>query len=111
MKSFAFAVVVCLALAGNALAGDVWVDCTPNNVATFPDRVHVRCNPTIGGGVIFFAVSASETAFASRFISMATAGIVSGRTLSVSFDPADKSGAAFGCGVSDCRRAKGLVIR
>ena len=111
MKSFTFAVVVCLALAGEVRAGDVWADCTPNSVATFPDRVHVRCTPTIGGGVIYFAVNASETAFASRFISMATAGIVSGRTLSVSFDPIDKSGATFGCGFSDCRRAKGLVIR
>jgi hypothetical protein len=111
MKKFALAVVVCLGLAHEASAADVWVDCTPVAVATFANRAHVRCTPTIGGGIIYFAVNASDTAFAARFVSIGTAALVSGRGLSVFYDPADTSGTTFGCASSDCRRAKALVIR
>lgn len=110
MKRLMLLFVLCVAMAGEAAAADTWVNCTPVNIATYASRVHVRCSAATAG-ILYFAVSASDTAFAQRFVSIGTSALISGRTLQVFYDTADTSGAAFGCASNDCRRAKALVIQ
>ncbi len=79
-------------------------------VATFSNRVHVRCSATVSGGILFFALPTTDAAQAARFVSVATSALVAGRTLKIQYDPADLSGAGFGCATSDCRRAMALEM-
>ncbi len=97
--------------AGTAGAATVWVDCTPANVATFASRVHVMCTASFGGGIQYFAVASSDTAYANRFMSLASSALVAGRTVGIFYDPADTSGSAWGCQANDCRRAQGIAIK
>ena len=111
MIRFASMVSFLVLVAGTAAAAPVWVDCTPGKVATFPNRVHVECTATVGGGILFFAVASSDTGYANRFMSLASSALVAGRTLRIFYDPADTSGSTFGCGTSDCRKAPGIAIQ
>ena len=111
MIRFASIVSFLVLVAGTASAAPVWVDCTPANVGTFANRVHVKCTATVGGGIQFFAVASTDTGYANRFMSLASSAIVSGRTLQIFYDPADTSGSTFGCGTGDCRKALGIVIQ
>jgi len=79
-----------------------WVNCTPNNVAVFSNRIHVRCTQSYSG-IRYFAYPASDAAAVARFLSVLTSAQVSGHTLQVLYDPADHSGASYGCNISDCR--------
>ena len=87
---------------GRARAAETFVSCTPVQVMTYQGRVHVRCSAAVGG-IVFFAVSTQDTAFAARVLSLLTTAQVAGRTITILFDPADLSGAAIGCQNSDCR--------
>src|SRR5215471_1890607 len=86
---FFYAICCIVVMAGPSSAAAAWVDCTPANVATFAGRVHVKCVATVSGGIQYFAVASSDTAFANRFMSIASSALVAGRTLSVLFDAAD----------------------
>ena len=103
------ALLATVLVASNAGAA-TWTDCTPANVATFANRVHVKCTASVAG-IQYFAVATSDSAAAARFISLANSALVAGRTLSVFYDPADTSGAAWGCQSNDCRSALGLAIK
>ena len=105
-----FALVAVLGIASEASAANVWSDCTPAGVATFANRVHVRCSASVSGGIFYFAVATTDAAQAARFVSVATSALVAGRPLKVWYDPADLSGANFGCATSDCRRAQALEL-
>ena len=76
--------------------------CTPTQVVEWGTRVHVRCAAAVGG-VSYFALSTSEPHRAARVLSLASTALVAGRTLIINFDPADLSGASFGCQTNDCR--------
>jgi len=97
VAAFAAALIV-----SRAEAAETWISCTPAEIATYQNRVHVRCAAAVGG-VSFFAAAAQDTAFAARVLSVITAAQVAGRTLSILYDPADQSGTAIGCQSSDCR--------
>ena len=95
--------------------------CTPLGVAAFEpgapnNRVHVQCTtstPDAGNNVSFFAVPASDTAYANRFISIATTAITTGRALILTFTSGkstDLNGAAFGCLQTDCRYAVAITL-
>ncbi len=92
-------------------AANVWSDCVPVLVGTFANRVHVKCAASVSGGIFWFAVDQSNAAFANRFMSVASTALVAGRTLTINYDTADKSGAAFGCNPDDCRKAFGINMR
>jgi hypothetical protein len=79
-----------------------WVSCTPITVAVYVNRIHVKCAAAIGG-VQYFAFPTTDSASASRFLSVISAAQVAGRTLTILYDPADTSGTAYGCQASDCR--------
>jgi hypothetical protein len=98
-----------LSTSGEAIAAQKSVICTPNGVATFPSRIHIRCAQSFSG-IVFFAHKSSDSAGAARNMSMATSALISGRNVRVFYDPADQSGSKIGCNVKDCRLLKGLEI-
>ena len=101
------------ASAANNLGAEAnsWVTCTPTEVTTYPDfgRLHVRCVESYGG-VTFFALGTADAAKAARTLSVLTAAQLSGRTLTILYNPADTSGEAIGCAASDCRLIIGVGI-
>ena len=92
-----------------ASAAETAVICTPTGVATFPNRIHIRCAQSFSG-VVFFAYGSSDSAGAARYMSMATSALISGRNARIFYDPADQSGASIGCRTTDCRLLRGLEI-
>jgi hypothetical protein len=85
-----------------AQAANTWISWAPVEIMTYQGRVHVRCAAPVGG-VLFFAVSTQDSAFAARILSVIATAQVAGRTLSLLYDPTDLSGAAIGCQTNDCR--------
>ena len=96
-----------LAQTTRAYAAQTFISCTPVQVMTFPERVHVRCAAAVGG-ISFFAVSTKDAAYAARVLSVISTAQVAGRTLTILYDPADLSGAAIGCQNTDCRLILGV---
>jgi hypothetical protein len=80
------------------------ISCVPVQVVVFTTapRMHVRCASAVGG-IVYFAQSTSNSSLAARVLSLLTTAQVAGRTLVIRYDPADTSGAAIGCLISDCR--------
>jgi hypothetical protein len=85
--------------AGIAAAGFA---CTPSGAGIFPKkRIHIRCsNPQ--SGISYFALS-SKSKEAASMSAMFTTAVAQGRTVDISYDPADLSGVKIGCGNADCR--------
>jgi hypothetical protein len=103
MKRVLATLAVSMVLAAPALqAAETWTSCTPTEIVTYQQRLHVRCAAAVGG-ISFFAVGTQDTAYAARVLSVITAAQVAGRTLTILFDPADQSGTAIGCLATDCR--------
>jgi hypothetical protein len=86
-----------------------WVTCTPNNVAAFSNRIHVRCNESYSG-IRYFAYPTTNAAAAARFLSLLASAQVAGHTLQILYDPADTSGTAYGCLASDCRPLQAVAL-
>jgi hypothetical protein len=83
--------------------------CNPINVASFGNRVHVKCAPG-DGAIVFFAVSATNPAVAQRFTDIAVAALVNNKSLLIQFDPANTTGPSFGCALDNCRPAASIFI-
>jgi hypothetical protein len=86
-----------------------WYRCTPANTAAYTNRIHVRCT-VANAGILYFAYPARDSANASRFQSLLAAATVAGKQVDVLYDPADTSGAAFGCAVADCRTIIAIAL-
>jgi len=86
----------------SAHADPEWTWCTPRSVMTGEHRLHVRCEESVGG-ISFFAASTEDPALAARYLSSLSTAMVAGKTVQILYDPADLSGAAFGCQTNDCR--------
>ena len=86
-----------------------WVNCTANSVAVFSHRIHVRCSQSYSG-IRYFAYPTSDATSAARFLSLLTSAQVSGHMLQVLYDPADHSGASYGCALSDCRPIQAVAL-
>jgi hypothetical protein len=93
---------VCSMWGAQAQAAETWTACVPVDVAAYQSRIHVRCAASVGG-INFFAAPTQDAAHAARLLAVLTAAQIAGRTLNILFDPADQSGAAISCSVSDCR--------
>lgn len=80
------------------------ITCTPASISVWvtAPRVHVLCSTSIGG-IRYFAVSTKDSAVAARVLSVLTAAQVAGRTLFITYNPADTSGTKIGCEASNCR--------
>ena len=103
-----------LAYANSAMAALEYIDCTPVEVVSLEQRIHVRCS-TGRNGVIYFSLgtsrNASETAFANRALQMGNMALVSGRPLAIRYESTDTSGTAIGCLATDCRLIQTIYLR
>lgn len=102
------------AMASNSLGlaapeAETWVSCTPLNVGALNNRIHVRCAESYGG-VYYFAMPNDNPAHVARTLSLLSTAQVAGRTLSILYDPADLSGAGWGCAESNCRALRAVEI-
>ncbi len=105
-KSIPVFVLVLLALlAGTApaRAEQRWSTCTPSQVLTFRERVHVLCVEHLHEQIQYLAVPTNDPAYAERVLTILLAAQVNNRRLTVLWDKKDLSGEAYGCGVEDCR--------
>ncbi len=91
-------------------AAATWYTCMPARVATFTTRIHVRCAAAAPNGIWYFAYPSSDTANASRFLSLLSTALVAGKQVNLLYDPADTSGAAYGCAAADCRALRAVEI-
>ncbi len=87
------------------------------DVEVFTNRVLVHCSaalPAPGSPVInginWFGVPTTDSASASRFLGLFQTALLSGKTLVLYLDPADTSGAAWGCDAADCRTLSGATV-
>ena len=95
----------------NPVLGDeTYFTCTPIGVASFNNRVHVRCSAAAPGGIYWFAVSTTDSGRASRFLSIFTTAKVTGKNLGIWYNSTDLSGGAWGCNNSDCRNISGAEV-
>ncbi|MGR0481481.1 MAG: hypothetical protein ACTFAL_08810 [Candidatus Electronema sp. V4] len=87
------------------------VNCTPVGVATRTSgRIHIRCAAAVGS-IYFFAYDAKKDPNgASRYMSIGTSALISGRNVTIEYDPADLSGASIGCQTNDCRLIIGVEM-
>ncbi|MGC8779839.1 MAG: hypothetical protein ACP5UQ_03150 [Anaerolineae bacterium] len=86
-----------------------WVSCTPNSVAAYSNRIHVRCNESYSG-IRYFAYPTTNAAAAARYLSLLTSARVAGHTLQILYDPADTGGTAYGCAAGDCRPIQAVAL-
>lgn len=86
--------------------------CTPLDVGVWITRVHVRCTATVnvnGNLVAWWTYPTSDSAGASRFLSLFETAKATGATVTIYYDPNDLSGSNFGCLIGDCRRIWGAT--
>lgn len=93
--------------AGPARAAGVTFTCHPDLVVSANVRVVAHCPSgyAISGGptIYWFAYPTSDSANASRMLSVFESANALGATVTFYFDTDDLSGAAYGCQGSDCR--------
>jgi hypothetical protein len=78
-----------------------WSNCKVAQVATFADRVHVHC---VTGVYPYFASPTSNSAEATRLVTLGTAAMMGAGTLWILSDMRKQDAAAYGCALNDCRR-------
>jgi hypothetical protein len=86
--------------------------CTPFDVGVFIARVHVRCTTSVnvnGNIVWWWAYPTSDSAGASRFLSLFETAKATATNVTIYYDPNDLTGNTFGCGNADCRRIWGAT--
>ncbi len=117
LKSWSFWLVVLAALACLAAAGiysarqvqaapsapAAFFTCNLDLIVSANVRVVGRCNPAYNGTIFWFAFPTTDSANASRMLSVLESAKATGSTVTFYFDPADTSGVSYGCQASDCR--------
>jgi len=83
-------------------ATTVWYTLTPDNVAVFSNRIHVKATSD-DDGILYWAVPTTDSRFANRMLSLLLTAKASGKRVSVKYNPSDTSGTSFGCLAGDCR--------
>lgn len=94
-----------------SFAASTFFTCKSVEVATYAERIHVRCTQVASGGIVFFAVSTANSAHAARLLASLLMAHTVGKDIVVEFDPSDTSGTAFGCAAHDCRRLLSVAVR
>ena len=84
--------------------------CNPDLVAVFPGRfISVHCTP--GDGALAWFALGIVNPDSSRVLSLAATAVAAKRTLSITYDPNDPSGPAFGCNVeNNCLPLQGVMM-
>ena len=87
--------------------------CKVVDVTAFANRVHVRCNPIAGGGLMapptFFAVEIGSP-MADKIVALASQALISNRTLQLTYEGLPGQNPA-GCQVGDCRRLLSISLQ
>jgi hypothetical protein len=108
ISSFVFLIGIQSFVTRDAVAAQVWANCTPKEVTVWSGHVHVLCTLPAQGGIQFFAVpflSATATGpQAERFLNLTSEALIHGRQLAMLFETTDLSAGAWGCGPTNCRR-------
>ncbi len=100
------------AQAGAPAAPNVFYSCTVDNVAAFTNRVHAHCTVAYNGTISWFAFcTTTDSATASRMLSVFTTVKALNGHLGIYFDPNDTSGTNCGCASTDCRVVQGVEVR
>lgn len=109
-----------LALPASVLADEdhgpsvIWAKCEVAEVATFSNRVHVRCvnNAVNYLAVRYFASPTTNSAEAARLVTLGTAALTGAGAghLWVRFNIYDYAAASYGCGSNDCRRPMEMML-
>ena len=84
----------------------VWGKCQVDEVATFSNRVHVRCagNAGVDYAVRYLASPTSNSAEATRLVTLGTASIMSARgNLWILLDLTGDA-SSYGCATMNCKR-------
>lgn len=77
--------------------------CSPDLVVSANVRVVAHCAAGYSNTIFWFAYPTSDSANASRMLSVFETAKATGATVTFYFDTADTSGASYGCLASDCR--------
>jgi hypothetical protein len=91
-------------------AAQGWASCTIENVAVYPQRVHVKCVPPVPTNIYYLAVPTTNAAHSARMLSVLSTALVAGRPLDVLYDPDNTSNLPPGCLVGDCRLLVGASM-
>jgi hypothetical protein len=101
--------VVAMSTIGAAPARAAIIKCQPDEVAVWPNRIHLRCEAATAG-VSYFVVPVSDAAHAARMLSVISTALVAGRSMLVTYEPSDTSGTNIGCPISNCRLMQGAAF-
>ena len=102
-----------LALPASALALEGVTRCPVDEVATFQNRVHVRCGARYwdkSPWPSYFAVPTSSSNEAARLVTMGTAAYMGDWQLQIFYDVDDMNAASYGCANQDCRRPTKILL-
>lgn len=100
-----------LAPARMSFAASTFYTCKSVEVATYPERIHVKCTLATSGGIVFFAVPTANSAHAARILSSLLMAHTVGKNIVVEFDANDTTGTAFGCAANNCRRLLSVAVQ
>jgi hypothetical protein len=99
-----------LGFSGAAQAQEKFAACKPVQSGVFANRIHMRCEYPVDGKFLYFAAPTSEPRFANRALSVILSAQLSGKVVTVAFNPMDQSGGGFGCLISDCRNFSAILL-
>jgi hypothetical protein len=88
----------------------VVVTCTSVEVATYDNRIHVRC-AEVFNGINFFAASTADIRHSNRLLSVLLTAHATSKPVNIWYEPSDTSGTSFGCRAEDCRVLLGAAVR
>ena len=95
------------ALPASVLAQEIptWGRCRVDEVATFANRVHIRCagNAGVDYAVHYLASPTSNSAEATRLVTLGTASLMGAGFLWILFDLAGNA-SSYGCETANCKR-------
>ena len=102
-----------IAFAPSEARADGWYECQADQVLEQSNRVRVRCKNVLsinGNNVTFFAIDKTDATKASRFVSMASASVLSGQ-LFIVFAPDSSATNVSGCDAGNCRTPTTFGLR
>ena len=80
--------------------------CKVEEVATYQNRVHVRCNEQVYGAYWprYFASPTSSSSESTRLVTLGSAALTGAGDLLITYEVLETDAQSYGCDESDCRR-------
>lgn len=86
------------------------VSCKVINIASFSNRVHLKCQTATSDGVQYFAVS-STAIDATAVFAVASAAFQKGEKVKVSYDNDNRNGETYSCNYTTCREISSVIAQ